>query len=91
MDPRRELLGQGLIDETLSRDPGLAGEGGGGDRNRKMRLTLRPSAHMPGVAMRFVRDVQPGRSEPGRQLLANGVGNARHDEEIGVGERQERR
>ena len=66
MDPRRELLGQGLIDETLSRDPGLAGEGGGGDRNRKMCLTLRPGTRVPGVAMRLVLDLEPDRREPGR-------------------------
>ena len=88
MDPCRELLGQGLIDETLSRDPGLAGEGGGGDCNRKMGLALRPSARVPGVTMRFVLDLEPERRESGRQLLANGLGNAHDGEEIRVGDRR---
>src|ERR1700730_5555607 len=88
MDPCRELLGKGLIDETLSRAPGLAGEGGGGDRNRKMCLTLRPGTRVPGVTMRLVLDLEPERSEPGRQLLANGVGNAHDREEIRVGDRR---
>src|ERR1700756_4756750 len=89
MDLRREFLGQRLIDETLSINPGLAGEGGGGDCNRKMRLALRPGARMSGVAMGFVLDLEPQRSEPGRQFLANGLGNAHHGEDIRAGEGQD--
>src|ERR1700737_5005890 len=78
MDPRREFLGKSLIDEALSRDPGLADKNGGDDGNREMRLSLRPGTCMSGVAMRLVFDLEPERREPGRQLLANGFGNA-HD------------
>src|SRR6266481_1827911 len=84
MDPRREFLGQGLIDEALSRDPVLADKNGGDDSNREMCLPLRPGTRMSGVAMRFVFDLEPDRSEPGRQLLANGFGNAHDGEEIRV-------
>src|SRR3984893_13803951 len=75
MDPRREFLGQSLIDEALSRDPGLADKNGGDDSNREMRLSLRPGTCMSGVAMRLVFDLEPERSEPGRDLLSDGCGN----------------
>src|SRR5262249_15139367 len=86
MDPRRELVGQGLIGETLSRDACLASKGSRGDCNRKMALTLRPGTRVPGVTMRLVLDLKPERSEPGRQLLANGFGDAHDGEEIRVGD-----
>src|SRR6202023_2145932 len=79
-------LGKSLIDEALSRDPGLADKNGGDDSDREMRLSLRPGTCMSGVAMRLVFDLKPGRSEPGRQLLANGFGNAHDGEEIRVGD-----
>src|SRR3984893_15000513 len=82
MDPRREFLGKSLIDEALSRDPGLADKNGGDDGNREIRLSRRPGTCMSGVAMRLVFDLEPGRSATGRQILANGFGNAHDGEEI---------
>src|ERR1700730_17996326 len=90
MDPRREFLGQSLIDEALPRDPGLADKNGGDDSDREMCLTLRPGTCMSGVAMRLVFDLKPGRSEPGRQLPANGFGNAHDGEDIRVGDNRGR-
>src|ERR1700730_6001668 len=86
MDPRGEFLGQSLIDEALSRDPGLADKNGGDDSDREKRLSLRPRTCMAGVAMRLVFDLEPERSAPGRQILANGFGNAHDGGEIRVGD-----
>src|ERR1700730_14240313 len=86
MDPRGEFFGKSLIDEALSRDPGLADKNGGDDSNREMGLSLRPGTCLSGVAVRLGFDLEPERSEPGRQLLANGFGNAHDGEEIRVGD-----
>src|SRR5258708_24286892 len=43
-----------------------------------MALAFRPCPGMPGVTMRFVDDVEPGRPQPLAQFGADGIGDAAH-------------
>src|SRR4029077_2525067 len=62
---------QRVIDKPLAGDPAEAGKSDRRDRHREMGLPFRPGAGMPGMAVRFVDYIEPGRGKPLGQLVAD--------------------
>jgi len=84
MDASCEFFGERFIDEALPRHYALANKRGGHDGNGKMSLAFRPGTLMPGVAVRLIFDLEPGRGEPFGQLAADRVGDAHCAKVIGA-------
>jgi hypothetical protein len=75
MNSGRELIGQGLVDQSLPHHPALTGKGRGHDGNREVRLAAGLCSRVPDMLVRLILDVEPDWGEPVGQLAANRVGN----------------
>ena len=85
VDALAHLVGKQTVDQALTLDPRLAGEGVGDDQQPEMRFAPLAGAGVARVLMGFVNDFEPLGSEGGGEFIAQCLGNAHDAAKVGRG------